>query len=322
MKSRILGPATSLGSIAAVALIAVAYLAFDVVGVDWFTRYSTLTMTLTNSGSLGPESPVSLSGVRVGKVVSVRNGEGGVHVSMRVNDDYHIPVASTVTIENLSALGEPQVRFTPAQGGGAPYLRDGQHIDTRAIRTPTSIPEVARQVTHLMEQLDPQAISDIVDNFTRGLAGTEAIVPQLARSTSLLAATLLARTDAIHRMLTDLQAVGADMEWTGPAMSAAAPGWSQLGTSADNLAKSIESFVRIGQVPDMYVQGTGLIPFFADFTDYLEQVGPDLAQLAPALTPLAMHAAGQLSHVDLSALIAQALADTGESALRLQINVK
>ncbi|WP_040807917.1 MlaD family protein [Nocardia concava] len=322
MKSRILGPALSLGSIAAVALIAAAYLAFDVVGVDWFTRYSTLTMTLTNSGSLGPESPVSLAGLRVGKVVSVRNGEGGVRVSMKVNDDYRIPVASTVTIENLSALGEPEVRFTPNRGSAAPYLRDGQQIDTRVIRTPTSIPEVARQVTHLMEQLDPRAIGDLVDTFTRGLAGTEAIVPQLGRSTSLLAATLLARTDAIHRMLTDLQAVGADMEWTGPALSAAAPGWSQLGTSADNLAQSIERFVRIGQMPDMYVEGTGLMPFFAEFTDYLAQMGPGLAQLVPVLSPLAAQATGQLSSVDLSALISQALAETGDGALRLQINVK
>ncbi|MFF0456477.1 MlaD family protein [Nocardia africana] len=210
------------------AVIALAYLTFEVVGVDWFAGYAKLTMTLTNSGSLGPESPVLLSGVRVGKVVSVRNGDDGVQVSMRVRDDYHIPVASTVTIENLSALGEPQVRFTPVKGGSGPYLRDGQHIDTRAIRMPTSIPEVARQVTHLMEQLDPQAIGDLVDTFNRGLAGTDVIVPQLARSTSLLAATLLARTDAIHSMFTDLQALGADMDWTGPAMSAAAPGWNQV----------------------------------------------------------------------------------------------
>ncbi|WP_063065792.1 MlaD family protein [Nocardia violaceofusca] len=322
MKSRILGPALSLSSIAVVALLALAYLTFDVVGVDWFTSYSKLTMTLTNSGSLGPQSPVLLSGVRVGKVVSVRNGVGGVQVSMRVRDDYHIPVASTVSIENLSALGEPQVQFTPVKAAAAPYLRDGQHIDTRAIRTPTSIPEVARQVTHLMEQLNPQAIGDLVDTFTRGLAGAEVIVPQLARSTSLLAATLLSRTDAIHSMLIDLQALGADMNWTGPAMSAAAPGWNQVGTSTDNLAQSIERLVRIGRMPDMYVQGTGLIPFSAELTDYLEQMGPDMAKLVPVLTPLTTHAAGQLSRVDVSALISQALAETGDGALRLQINVK
>ncbi|MBF6475375.1 MCE family protein [Nocardia abscessus] len=110
-----LGPALSLSSIAAVVLLALAYLTFDVVGVDWFTSYARLTMTLTNSGSLGPQSPVLLFGVRVGKVVSVRNGDDGVQVSMRVRNDCHIPVASTVSIENLSALGEPQVQFTPVK---------------------------------------------------------------------------------------------------------------------------------------------------------------------------------------------------------------
>lgn len=322
MTSRVQGPAVSLGSLAAVLLLGLAYLTFDVVGVDWFTRYSTLTMTLTNSGSLGPRSPVLLSGVRVGEIVSVRNENSGVQVGMRVRDDYRIPVASTVTIENLSALGEPQVRFTPVQGGDGPYLRDGQHINTAAIRTPTSIPEVARQATHLMEQSDPQALEDIIETFTRGLAGTEVVVPQLARSTSLLAATLLARTDAIRAMLVDLQALGGDMDWTGPAMSAAAPGWTQIGASMNDLARAIERYVRIGTVPDMYVEGNGVIPFAGQLTRYLDEMGPDLARLVPVLTPAAAQATGQLSRVDLSALISQALAETGDGVVRLQINVE
>lgn len=322
MTSRILGPMASLGSLAAVLILGASYLTFDVVGVDWFTRYSSLTMTVPNSGSLGARSPVLLSGIRVGEIVSVRNGNDGVRVDMRVRDEYPIPVASTVTIENLSALGEPEVRFTPIGGGAGPYLRDGQHIDTAAIRTPTSIPEVARQVTHLMEQLDPQALEDIIATFSQGLAGTEVVIPQLARSTSLLAATLLARTDAIRNMLTDLQAVGADMDWTGPAMSAAAPGWTGIGVSMNDLATAIEGLVRVGDVPEMYVEGTGLVPFFGQLADYLEEIGPDLAGLVPVLTPLTVQTTGVLRQIDLSALITQALAQTGDGAVLLHINVK
>lgn len=67
-----------------------------------------------------------------------------------------------------------------------------------------------------MEQLDPQTLVAIVETFTRGLAATEVVDPQLARSTSLLAATLLARTDAIRAMLVDLQALGAFSRISGP----------------------------------------------------------------------------------------------------------
>ncbi|WP_067823184.1 MlaD family protein [Nocardia inohanensis] len=322
MTGRPVGPYLSLAAIAAVLILGLGYLTFGVVGVDWFARYTNLTMMLTNSGSLGAKSPVLLSGVRVGEITSVRNGDGGVQVRMRVRDDHRIPVASTVTIENLSALGEPYVQFTPQKGSAAPYLSDGQQIDTRAVRTPTSIPEVARQVTHLMGQLDPQTIASVIDTFAQGLAGTETVVPQLSRATSLLAATLLARTDAVRTMFTDLQTIGGRMEWTGPAMSAAAPGWTALGGSFDSIADAIAKIVRTGRVPEMYTEGTGLIPFTHELTDVLDRMGPDLAKLTPVLSPLAVQVTGALSRIDLSALITQALADTGDGVVRLQIAVK
>ncbi|UGT38831.1 MlaD family protein [Nocardia yamanashiensis] len=322
MKARALGPTLSLTAIAAVLVFGSAYLAFGVTGVDWFTGYTKLTMTLSNSGSLGPKSPVLLSGVRVGEITSVRNGSAGVQVDFRIRDDYRIPLSSTVTVENLSALGEPYVQFTPAKAAGAPYLRDGQRIDTAATRAPTSIPEVARQLTHLMNQLDPTAIAHLVDTFTQGLAGTETIVPQLARSTDLLAATLLARSGALHTMLTDLQTLGVQMDWTGPALSAAAPGWSALGGSFDNAAEAIAQIVRIGNVPEMYTTGTGLVPFTQELTSTLDQLGPDLAKLVPVLKPLSAIATSALQSIDLSALITQALAATGDGVVRLQITVK
>ncbi|NMN99178.1 MlaD family protein [Antrihabitans stalactiti] len=312
----------SLTAIALVLVIGVGYLTFGIVRVKWFTQYTTATMVLTNSGSLGPESPILLRGVKVGDVTSVNHVSGGVEVKFRVEDKFHIPTSSTVRIENLSALGEPYVQFTPSTADG-PYLQSGQQIDTRSIEMPLSIPDVARTVTNLMIQLDPEAISAIVNTVSQGFSGLEKVIPNLSRSTSLLAATILSRTPEIRSLLTDLQTIGSDMEWTGPAMASAGPLWADFGTKVEMVVESLAKFVRIPGVPDTYITGNGIIPFLPKLTAYLETIGPDLQPLVPILAPLAATATAAIPAIDISSLISQALnATADDGAIHLQINVK
>ncbi|MBJ8342132.1 MCE family protein [Antrihabitans sp. YC3-6] len=317
-----LGSIISLTALATVLIVGLGYLTFGVVRVEWFKDYTTATMVLTNSGSLGPDSPVLLSGVEVGDVTSIDNVADGVRVEFRVEDKFDIPIASTVLIENLSALGEPYVQFTPTTGDG-PYLQSGQQIDTRTIQMPLSIPDVASTVTNLMNQLDPEAISSIVDTFSQALAGLENVVPDLARSTSLLAATILSRTPEVRGLLTDLQAIGSDMEWTGPSMASAGPLWADFGVKVEMVVESLAKFVRLPGVPDSYITGNGIVPFLPKLTAYFEEVGPDLEVLVPVIQPLAATATASIPAIDLSSLIAQALSTTADDgAIHLQINVK
>ncbi|MCU1646249.1 MAG: putative Mce family protein [Nocardia sp.] len=311
----------SLGAILAVFLVGAYYLTFGIVRADWFAKYTTATMVLTNSGSLGPGSPVLLSGVAVGTVTAVNNTSAGVEVRLRISDHYHVPANSAVTIENLSALGEPYVQFTPS--GAGDYLRDGARIDTRAIQMPISIPDVARTVTRLLGELDPAAIGSLIKTLDQGFAGLESVIPQLTRSTQLLAATLLSRTGEFRSLLTQLQSIGGDMAWTGPSMAAAGPLWGQLGAKIDAAVQQVATLAHNGNVPDDYHVENGFPLYIAGLTAYLQQVGPDLRRLAPALQPLVASADSAAAHIDLSALIAQALdsvADDG--AIHLQINVK
>src|SRR5207249_4407799 len=118
--------------------------------------------------------------------------------------------SSIARIESLSGLGEAYLDFRPRGGGAGPYLRDGQTVDADKIVMPISIPEVAQTATRILNQLGPQAMGAIIETFSQGLAGTEAVIPQLSRSTDLLAATLLARSDVIRDMLIAFQAKASD----------------------------------------------------------------------------------------------------------------
>ncbi|WP_433561193.1 MlaD family protein [Nocardia sp. CA-151230] len=316
----------SLGAIAAVFALGAGYLTVDVVRVDWVHDYTRVSMALPNSGGLLPKSPVLYRGVRVGDVTAVTTAGRGVVVNLRIEHGYRLPVSSAVVIERLSALGEPYLDFRPGTGAGAPYLADGQRIAADQVRLPVSIPQVADTLTRLLEQFDPQALGELVSTLSQGLAGTEQIIPELGRSTGLLAATLLSRSDKLRGLLEQFQRLGADIDWAGPAFTESGPFWGQYGGKLREIVDVVEKLVRNpegGTMPDDYVGGDGLVPFLNRIIAFLKENGPELRQLAPALRPMAESATAAAGQLDLSGLITQALHGTADDgAVQLRITVE
>ncbi|MFD6161092.1 MlaD family protein [Nocardia sp. NPDC060256] len=323
---RHLGSIASLGSIGAILVLVGSYLTFGVVRVDWFTDTTSATMLLADSGGLLPRSKVLLSGIEIGQVTSVAHQGPSVEVAFRFDAEYRIPTASSARIEALSGLGEPYLEFRPTAAGG-PYLRDGQRVDATTVAKPVSIPEVARAATRLLEQLDPKAIAGIVETFDQGLAGTESVIPQLSRSTDLLAATLLSRTDVIRKMLVDLQARATELSWAGPELDKAAGPWAEFGPRVADVAAAVARIARTGNGPPDYLidtdQTIGLIPLLKEVAAKITLLGPDLQALLPVFQPVVAATTGVAHQIDLGALISQALnATSPDGALNLQITVK
>ncbi|MFF2555980.1 MlaD family protein [Nocardia sp. NPDC058058] len=316
----------SLLSIMVILLSGSCYLAFGVARVDWSGRDIDAALLIPRSGGLLPRSKVLLSGVQIGQVGAVTHTADGVLVRVRVSDRYPIPVASTVRIEGLSGLGESYIEIEPGASAG-PFLRDGQTLRGSGIATPVTIPEVAATATRLMRQLDPAALASIVDTFGQAMAGTDAVIPDLARATDLLAATLVSRTDLIRRMLVALQSRATDMDWAEPALVSASGPWADFGPRVSEVAAAIAAVIRAGDLPDSFLSedrnAPGLVPFLRELTDRLRQLGPDLAPLAPLVAPLYASATPLLQQLDLGSLIGQALhATSPDGTLRLQLRVK
>ncbi|MCX4092055.1 MlaD family protein [Nocardia sp. alder85J] len=315
------GTLASLGGIAAITVVGASYLTFGVVRADPFADYTRATMVLTDSGGLGAGSPVLLTGIEVGRITTVRHTAAGVEVGLRIAADRHVPTDSTVTIEHLSALGEPYVEFRSRTGAG-PYLRDGQRLETANVRMPLSIPAVARLVAKTIDQLDPAVVGSLVGTAGQALTGTDAAIPNLARSGDLLAAAIMSRSPRIGDLLNSFQAAAADIDWAGPATSAAAPAFVHFTRTLDDLVAAVGRLVD-AQPPQTYTGGSGLVPFLGKLTDALHQLGPELKSLTPALQPLADAATTAAPNLDISALITQALDDvTPDGAVRLRVTVK
>ncbi|WP_067687675.1 MlaD family protein [Nocardia jejuensis] len=313
----------SLAGIAAISVLGIAYLTFGVVRVEPFRDDLTATLILPNSAGLEVGSRVLLTGVQVGQVSEINRGRARVEVRFTVRDPYRVPIDSEVTVESLSALGEPYIEFAPTTDDDGPYLRRGQVLEGSKVRAPLSIPQVARLVTQGMNQLDPGTMRGLVDTAGTALRGTDAVIPGLARGTDLLAAALLSRSPEFGRLLTDLQTIAPDMDWAAPSFDRATPTFVEFGQRVDQIAQSVERLVRTGDTPAMYQQGNGLVPFLDRLTERLDALGPELAPLLPALRPLAASAAESIPPVDLSALISAALRSTDPAgALHLRVNLK
>ncbi|WP_068275740.1 MlaD family protein [Aldersonia kunmingensis] len=321
------GTIASLGAIVAILVVGVTYLALGVAKVSWPGNSDiNASMVLSDSGGLVPRSKVLLSGIEVGRVADVRHGGEQVTIDLRLDDKYRIPAASEARIESLSGLGEPYLQFVPA-GTAGPYIEDGQLLGANQVSLPASMPEVAQQSTALLQQVNPDTINSVVATFSNALTGTEAVIPQIARSTDLLAAALLSRTDVIRNLLLDLQRNATDMSWAGPALAESAAPWRAFGPKTATAIVGFGRMIAIGDTPSDYLidrpNDVGLIPFLDQTSDRLQKIGPDLLKLTPVMEPLIEQNVKLVQQLDLGALIEQALNATSEDGtLRLQIQVK
>ena len=87
-----------------------------------------VTAYFENVGGLKVRSPVTASGVKVGRVAAIRYDDKLFEalVTLKLNRDYHLPVDSSASIFTSGLLGEQYVSLEP--GGSVENLKQGDRI--------------------------------------------------------------------------------------------------------------------------------------------------------------------------------------------------
>ena len=154
------------------------------------------------------QSDVDVSGVRVGRVISIApDGAGGALVTMEIDRGVRVRQDARAVLRPKTAIGEKFVELVRRPGSTAAYVPDGY-------RLPRAQTGQAVEIDDVLNQLDPQtraALSSSLRELGVAVNGRQddvsAAIPeveQAAANLRPLARTADARQQEIDRILTDL----------------------------------------------------------------------------------------------------------------------
>lgn len=132
-----------------------------------------VTANFAESGGIFTGAEVTYRGVAVGQVDGMRLSEDGVFVDLAIDDD-SAPVPDDVeaVVANKSAVGEQYVDLQPRRDPSPPYLEDGGRISREDTDTPISTSTMLLNLDQLVQSVDKQSLSTVVDELGTAFRGT------------------------------------------------------------------------------------------------------------------------------------------------------
>lgn len=194
-------------------VLALAYLLVGPLRVDPTASTYRVTIALPDSGGLLENHDVSVRGVPVGRIESLRATPGGIDAVASIANDVKIPVTSPVRVSGLSAAGEQYIDFQPETNTG-PFLTDGSLVSREQTATPIALHQLLADADGLLAQTDPRKLelikkelslsedgprklTDIVNGGTFLLSALDSVLPQTVSllNTSRVVLTMFADVD-------------------------------------------------------------------------------------------------------------------------------
>ncbi len=176
----------------------------------------------SNAGGLLPRNDVTMSGVTVGTVRSVRLTGGGTVVSMTIKPGVHVPRDSRAVIMRRSPIGDFVVNLDPGHG---PPLQPGQAIPmsrTRPAVDPEKTIAVLARVLHAVPGHDLHVVTSELARAVRGRAadlrtlntGSEELAARLLRVDRQLRSLITTGPKVTGVLAGHSQRLAADVTWT------------------------------------------------------------------------------------------------------------
>ncbi|MEB3020207.1 MlaD family protein [[Mycobacterium] crassicus] len=193
-------------------VVGTAYLLVGALRVNPARSTYQITIALPDSGGLLANHDVSVRGVPVGRIESLRITGSGVHAVANINSTVQIPAASKVRVSGLSAAGEQYIDFEPASNSG-PFLAGGSVVSQDQATTPIPLSQLLADADGMLAQTDPRKLelikkelslssegpgklTDIVDGGAFLLSTLDPVLPQTV--------SLLRSSRVVLTMLSDV----------------------------------------------------------------------------------------------------------------------
>ncbi|MBH0779713.1 MCE family protein [Nocardia sp. NEAU-351] len=232
--------ASSLAGLLAILLAGSGYLLVGALDIDPLDDPYRVRVELRASGGLLPGQDVTVRGVRVGRVESVRVAGDKVVAVAAIEEHVRIPATGRVRAAGLSAAGEQYLDFVPDTDDG-PYLTDGAVVDADRTSTPVPLSDMLESLSATLAQIDPERLAAISRELGVSASGPDKLATIIDGGTFLISTldtvlpqtvNLLRNSGVVLNTLDDgnaaLRSASADFSTTLAGVSSMTGGYERL----------------------------------------------------------------------------------------------
>ena len=217
-------------------------------GKDLLTNYKVLYVQYDNVEGLIVSSPVTISGLNVGKVskITIDNTSGKVTVEMQINSDFPIKKSSIAEIYAPSPIGGKQIAILPGKDGGDAVTGDTLISSSKLGLTD----EVARQIVPLKDKITKlldnanvmlESVNQVLDaktkeNLQNSLANLNETIAQFKGASTQVNSLLADNKSKINGTMTNMEKATANFSKVSDSLAKV-----NIGPTIKNLQKTLEN---------------------------------------------------------------------------------
>lgn len=181
------------GAIAVVAVLIASMLTVKMADVG----YRHYTARFLQAAALKPGNPITIAGIPVGEVTSMKLAGDHVEAGLKVRNEVALGKDSRATIKVTTILGSRYLALQPAGPGSLP----NNTFDVTHTEVPYDLQEALADVTTTYEQVDSDKFAQTLGILGKQLQGLPAVLPQALQNTRTLATIIAQRRDQLGALL-------------------------------------------------------------------------------------------------------------------------
>ena len=261
------------GLLVTVGLMAAAYL---LGGAKILQRTYTVSAVFANASDIGSGDPVRVAGIEVGEVTGVKRNARTVTMDLELEKGTKLSQGTRAAVRLRTLLGKKYVELMDP--GTGPLLPHDAVIPLSRTDAGTDVDEVVTSFDSSLEQVDVQAMNELIRSFDKVMAGKGETINTLLGDLDTLATSMGQRQADIDKLL----AASATL------LSAMDDRRAALGTSVDGMSAALDALAKRRTELTQLVSGvrdlnTSLTPLLARNEKRIDGVLDDVLVTAKVL---------------------------------------
>ncbi len=165
--------------------------------------YRHYTAQFLQAAALQVGNPITIAGIPVGEITSMKLAGDHVEAGLKVRDDVARGAESSASIKITTILGSRYLALQPAGEGAVP----DNTFDLEHTEVPYDLQEALSDVTTTYEQVDSDRFAETLGVLGKQLQTLPPVVPQALANTQTLATIIAERRDQLGSLLKTTETV-------------------------------------------------------------------------------------------------------------------